>query len=150
MAAIQFYHLLTTPMERALPKLLEKAHGSGARLLVVAGNEERVDYLNNLLWSYDPGSFLPHGSAKDGHDEQQPIYLSTETKAPNQARMLLTTDGIVPDSPEDFDRILDMFDGNDPESLTRARQRWTLYKNNGHSVTYMKQTQSGGWEKQGA
>ncbi len=147
MTAIQFYHLLTTPLERALPKLLEKAYGAGAKVLLVAASEERIAQLSDLLWSYDPASFLPHGSAKDGHDENQPIFLSTQMDAPNGASILLVTDGATPEAPEKFERILDMFDGNDAESLARARQRWTLYKNAGHTVTYMKQTESGGWKQ---
>jgi DNA polymerase-3 subunit chi len=147
MTAIQFYHLISTPMERALPKLLEKAHGAGFKLLLVAGNEARVEYLNDLLWTYDPGSFLAHGSAKDGNSQHQPIFISTETQAPNGANIMVATDGTIPPEPEHFERILDMFDGNDPESVAKARQRWTLYKNAGHSISYMKQTENGGWEQ---
>jgi len=147
MTAVQFYHLLTSPLERALPKLLEKAYGAGVKILLVAGSEERVAQLNDLLWSYDPGSFLPHGSAADGHGEQQPIFLSTQMEAPNQAGVLVVTDGAVCEAPERFERILDMFDGNDPQALASARSRWTLYKNNGHAVTYMRQTPQGGWEQ---
>lgn len=147
MTAVQFYHLLTSPLERALPRLVEKAYGSGKKTLLVAGSDERVDYLNQLLWTYDPGSFLPHGSAKDGNEEQQPVFLSTHMDAPNGAALLVVTDGAIPDKPEQFERILDMFDGNDPEAVTKARQRWTLYKHSGHEVTYMRQTANGGWQQ---
>ena len=77
MTTIQFYHLTATPLERALPKLLEKAYGGGFTTLLVADSEEYVEHLNQLLWTYDPGSFLPHGSVKDGNVEQQPILLVT-------------------------------------------------------------------------
>src|SRR5437870_3857428 len=72
---VQFYHLTATPLERALPKLLEKALAGGFRVLLVAESEERIEQLNQLLWTYDPGSFLAHGSRKDGHAEEQPILL---------------------------------------------------------------------------
>ena len=145
MTAIQFYHLTATPLERALPKLLEKALAAGMRSLVVAGNEERVEQLNQLLWTYDQGSFLPHGSNKDGYSDQQPVLLSTDATPANGAKLLVITDGRTADG--DFERILDMFDGNDPEAVANARQRWTLYKNGGHEISYMRQTETGGWEK---
>ena len=57
---IGFYHLTCTPLERALPKLLEKVLASGARAVVRAGSDERVEFLNGALWTYQPASFLPH------------------------------------------------------------------------------------------
>lgn len=147
MTAIQFYHLITSPLERALPKLMEKAYASGNRTLLVAGDEKRMEQLNQLLWSYDPNRFLPHGSIKESEQEDQPILLSTTSDPQNNASILVITDGNMPDNADAFDRILDMFDGNDEESVTKARQRWTLYKNSGHDVTYMRQTDNGGWQK---
>ena len=146
MANVQFYHLTATPLERALPKLLEKALGAGFRALLVA-SEERLERLNDLLWTYDPDSFLPHGSAKDGNVEAQPILLASSIEPKNGAKLLVVTDGATLGESDQFERVLDMFDGNDAEATEKARQRWTLYKNAGHSVTYMQQTASGGWEQ---
>lgn len=147
MTAIQFYHLTASPLERALPKLLEKIIGSGFRVSLVAEPEARVEQLNQLLWTYDPGSFLPHGSAKDGSAEAQPIYLTTAIEAPNGANVLFVTNGAEVNSAEPFERVVDMFDGNNPEALAAARKRWSDYKNAGHALTYFKQTVQGGWEK---
>jgi DNA polymerase-3 subunit chi len=147
MTAISFYHLTSTPMQRALPKLLEKIVGGGHRALVVASTEEEAEQLNQLLWTYDQDSFLAHGSLKDGRAEDQPILLSAEATPRNNATMLLMTNGQVPDAPERFERVLDMFDGNNAEAVAAARTRWTAYKNAGHTLTYQQQTPNGGWEK---
>ncbi len=147
MTAIQFYHLTTTPLERALPKLVEKAYGAGFKTLLVAESDARAEQLNQLLWTYDPGSFLPHGSVKDGNVEKQPILLATDTQPRNGAKLLLVTDGRTPEQPEAFERVLDMFDGNDPQAVENARARWKQYKQAGHDISYMRQTPQGGWEK---
>ena len=147
MAAVQFYHLLTVPLERALPKLLEKALGAGYRLRVVAGSDESAEHLNQWLWTYDTNTFLPHGTPAEGNAEKHPILLSTTFDAPNKASIAAITNGAMPERPEAFERILDMFDGNDPQAVEAARNRWKLYKEQGHSISYMKQTQSGGWEQ---
>lgn len=147
MASVQFYHLTATPLERALPKLVEKAYSAGFRTLLVAENDARVEQLNQLLWTYDPGSFLPHGSVKEGEAAKQPILLSTSIETPNDAKLLLVTDGRTPSAPEKFERILDMFDGNNAESVEKARARWKQYKDSGHEISYMRQTSAGGWEK---
>lgn len=147
MSNISFYHLTSTPMQRALPKLLEKIVGSGHRALVVTSSEAETEQLNQLLWTYEQDSFLTHGSMKDGRAEDQPILLSTEERPVNKANMLLITNGQVAGQPEQFERVLDMFDGNNAEAVAAARTRWASYKEAGHTLTYQKQTESGGWEQ---
>ena len=93
MTKIDFYHLQNQTLENVLPKLLEKSYQLGKKILVKIGNEERIDFINNLLWTYDEESFLPHGSKKDGHAEMQPIWLTSEDKNPNNADFLFLTDG---------------------------------------------------------
>jgi DNA polymerase III subunit chi len=150
MPSVQFYHLTATPLERALPKLLEKALAGGFKTLLVAESEERAEQLNQLLWTYDPGSFLPHGSIKDGHAEKQPVLISANQEPLNKANVLVITDGSTAQHPEAFERILDIFDGRDSAAVEKARARWQDYKNGGHAVTYLRQNDSGGWEQKAA
>lgn len=144
--SIQFYHLTSSPLVKALPKLLERAFASGYRACVAAESDDVVEQLNKLLWSYDPDSFLPHGSDKDNQPEKQPILLSTSTEPLNGANLLVITDGRKIDSHR-FERILDIFDGNDPQATNSARERWKEYKNSGYEVAYYSQSAQGGWQK---
>ena len=146
MTEIGFYHLRASPLDRALPQLLEKAYACGHRIVVLAGSSERVDHLNNLLWTYNDEAFLPHGSAKDGTPTQQPIWLTVEDENPNAATMLVLVDGAVSVRLADYKRVCDMFDGNDEAAVTAARTRWRQAKDAGHSLTYWQQTEKG-WEK---
>lgn len=149
MAEIGFYHLKTTPLERALPRLLERALKDGYRVLVMAGSSERVEHLNQILWTYDEASFLPHGSARDGNADRQPIFLTAGEDNPNHATMLVLVDGARAAGLEGFQRICDMFDGNDEAAVEDARRRWREAKAAGHTLTYWEQTASG-WVKRGA
>ncbi len=149
MTEVGFYHLLTTPLEKALPSLLVKALDGGMRALVLAGSDERVEALCAALWTFDPASFLPHGAAGDGSPDQQPIYLTTVEENPNGAELLVITDGIEPAYLDSFERCVDMFDGNDPEAVTAARARWRRLRETGHTLAYWRQTPQGGWEKGG-
>ena len=147
MTDIGFYHLQKWPLERALPKLLEKILDAGKRAVVVAGSEERVEALNALLWTYDPNSFLPHGSARDGNALEQQVWLTAEGENPNGADFLVLTDGAASDHVANFERCFELFDGNDDAAVAGARRRWTAYNEAGHTVTYHQQTDRGGWEK---
>ncbi len=148
MTAIGFYHLQSLPIERALPRLLERALAEGHRVVVMAGSSERVDHLNDLLWTYSEESFLPHGSARDGNAERQPIWLTVADENPTRADMLVLVDGARSARLADYARCCDMFDGNDEAATAAARRRWTEAKTAGHVVTYGEQ-RDGKWEKRG-
>ena len=117
--------------------------------MVRAGSTERVEHLNQLLWTYDESSFLAHGSARDGHAARQPIFLTAADENPNNAGMLILVDGARAAALDGFTRICDMFDGNDETAVEDARQRWRAAKAAGHVLTYWEQTASG-WVKRGA
>jgi DNA polymerase-3 subunit chi len=146
LAEIGFYHLLTTPLDRALPRLLERATGQGLRIVLRAGSPERVEHLNALLWNYDEASFLAHGSARDGNPAVQPIWLTHQRENPNGAAMLVLVDGVEGDGLDGYARCADLFDGSDPEAVAAARARWRAAGAAGHTLTYWQQTDKG-WEK---
>ncbi len=147
MTDIGFYHLQKSPLEAALPRLLEQVMAKGHRAVVMAGSEERVKVLNGLLWTYREDSFLAHGSREDGNPAQQPIWLTTEPENPNDATVLVLTDGAESGDVAAYQRCCDMFDGRDDAAVAAARGRWSAYKDAGHEVTYWQQTERGGWEK---
>jgi DNA polymerase III subunit chi len=146
MAEIGFYHLLSTPLERALPRLLERARAQDLRVVIRAGSAERVEHLNALLWTYDDTSFLAHGSSRDGNAAAQPVWLSHREENPNAATVLFLVDGVEAGDVGAFARCLDLFDGNDPDAVEAARGRWRTAQAAGHTLTYWQQTGSG-WEK---
>jgi DNA polymerase-3 subunit chi len=147
MTEIGFYHLQATPLERALPKLLERGLAVGHRIVVLAGSRERVEHLDALLWTYDDASFLPHGSRRDGEAARQPVWLTEADENPNGATVLVLTDGASSAQLGAYQRCLDLFDGNDADAVAAARERWRQAKAAGHTLTYWQQTQ-GGWAKQ--
>ena len=147
MTDIGFYHLQRWPLERALPKLLEKVLENGMRAVVIAGSEERIEALDTALWTYQQDSFLPHGSVRDGNAEAQPVWLTVNDENPNGATYLVLTDGADSHQLASYARCAVMFDGADEEAVAAARKRWQDYKAAGHKLTYNQQTERGGWEK---
>lgn len=145
---VDFYHLETSPVERALPQLLERVLATGQRAVVMAASDDRIEALTSLLWTYTPDAWLPHGTAKDGFAAEQPVWLTTADENPNGARMLVLTDGMASDRMADYDRCLDLFDGTNEEATTAARSRWSLAKAAGHELHYWQQTDAGWKEKQ--
>ncbi len=146
MTDIRFYHLQTKSIDQALPELLTKALAAGHRVLVRCADKTAVETLNDQLWTFRPDSFLPHGSAKDGHAARQPVYLTESDDNPNNANVLILAGGSAADDPAPFALCCDVFDGRDESALAAARARWKAWSAAGHAVTYWQQTEKG-WEK---
>ena len=147
MTEIKFYHLQMTRLERALPQLVAKVLASGARAVVMLGSEERVAEMDGALWTFDPNAFVPHGTARDGRAADQPVWLTVQDENPNGAKVLILADGAASDRVGDFEKCLEIFDGNDAEAVLAARERWRAYKGAAYAVTYWRQDESGRWKQ---
>ena len=146
MAEIGFYHLTRTEADAALPALLGRTLQAGHRAAVLCGSAERVAALDAALWLCTNPDWLPHGTERDGDPDMQPIWLTQTDEAPNGARYLFLLDGMQSGRLADFDRVFDLFDGQDEAAVAQARLRWSAAKAAGHAMTYWQQTAKG-WEK---
>jgi len=152
MSEIHFYHLQIHPLDRALPKLLEKSLERDWHVCLQMRTPEKCVALNELLWNVGEDGFLPHGTAEDGDVEFQPIYLTMGSENPNgaQIRFFVECAQIAPAlaaSAEPYERLVIIFDGNDENELNDARAQWKALKDTGLPMSYFQQTESGGWEK---
>ena len=148
MTDVRFYHLTRTSLEAALPQMLEKTLERGQRAVVIAGSDERVESLNAHLWTYKERGFLPHGSAKDGYGEDQPVWLSALDENPNGAEVLFLTDGAASERLADYGICAILFDGGNESAVASARDRWRGLEAAGHEVTYWQQDERGRWSQQ--
>jgi len=148
MAEVWFYHLQRQPLEAALPTLLLKTMGRGWRAIIQATSEERLAALDDHLWTFSDESFLPHAIATEATAASQPILLTLQSDNANGAQIRFLVEGAeLPDAVEDYERIVVLFDGEDPDMLMRAREQWKAVKAAGFEATYWQQDERGRWEK---
>ncbi len=148
MTEIRFYHLLRASLETVLPVMLERVLSRGQKAVVQLGSDARVEALATHLWTYNEASFLPHGSAKDGSSDRQPVWItSADEAAPNGAEVLFLADGAMSAQVDDYDLCAILFDGRDEAAVAAARGHWKTFKQGGHQVSYWQQTETGGWEQ---
>ena len=149
MTEVLFYHLKGQTLEQVLPPLLQKSLERGWRVVVQASSDERVDALDAHLWTWRDDAFLPHGTARDPEAAEQPIVLTAGSENPNGAAVRFLVDGanLTVDA-GNYQRIVLLFDGDDPEAVEMARMRWNEAKTNGAEVTYWKADENGRWQRQ--
>jgi DNA polymerase III subunit chi len=148
MTEILFYHLQRQPLERVLPTLIEKSLERGWRVVVQAAAEERIEALDAHLWTFRDDSFLPHGTWREGTVSEQPVVLTIHDDNPNGAAVRFLIDGApVPTDAAAYQRIVLIFDGDDPEAVAAARERWSEGRAQGFDVTYWQTDEQGRWQR---
>lgn len=150
MTEVLFYHLKGQTPEQVLPALLQKSLERGWRVVVQAASEERVEALDAHLWTWRDDSFLPHGTWRDAQAAEQPIVLTAGDENANGAAVRFLVDGAnLPENTSGYERIVMLFDGDDPDAVEAARARWTKAKAEGAEVTYWRADENGRWQRQG-
>ncbi len=128
--------------------MLQKSLDRGWRVVVQASSEERVEALDAHLWTWRDDSFLPHGTWREAEAAQQPILLTAGDHNPNGATVRFLVDGaVMPENVAAYERVVLLFNGEDPDALDAARARWSEAKSAGFEVTYWQADEKGGWRR---
>lgn len=149
MTEILFYQLNGQTLERILPPLIARSLERGWRVVVQASSDERVEALDAHLWTWRDDAFLPHGTWREAEAAEQPVLLTVNADNPNGATVRFLVDGAaVPADAAAYERLVLLFDGDDPEALETARARWASAKSEGFEVTYWRADANGRWQRQ--
>jgi len=147
MPEIWFYHLELTPMQQALPELLDKVTQKGWRAYVHGLDEDHLDRLNEDLWTFRPDSFLAHGLETEVTPERQPVLLGLSGVMVNNPDVYVSVAPVEMPDVSAMKRCLVIFSGTDDNHLAWARDQWKRLKTNKMNLAYWKQNDSGRWEK---
>jgi DNA polymerase-3 subunit chi len=149
MTEVLFYHLKGQTPEQVLPALLAKSLERGWRVVVQASSDERVEALDAHLWTWQDDAFLPHGTWRDAEAAEQPIVLTANDENPNCASVCFLIDGAtMAGDASGYERIVLLFNGDDPDAVEAARLRWREAKAAGAEVIYWQADENGQWRRQ--
>lgn len=135
MAEATFYQLAETLSEegrqlQAICRVIQKVYQVTGGAGVLCASAEAARTLDDLLWTFNQGSFIPHGLAPS----DEPVCLATEVQALPQRRVLVLTVPTLPDDLAGFERVVD-FILPDPEAVKAARRRYRALASRGYSLT---------------
>jgi DNA polymerase-3 subunit chi len=148
MTEVLFYELQGQTPEQVLPALLLKSLERGWRVVVQGSSEERIEALDAHLWTWRDDSFLPHGTWRDSEAARQPVVLTIHEDNPNGAAVRFLMEGAaVPADAHRYQRVVLLFDGQDPDGVETARRHLSEAKSAGFEVTYWQADQRGGWRR---
>ena len=116
-------------------RLLRKAVGSGARVVVLA-DAQAIAELDALLWTFSPLEFVPH-ARRDSAPEvlaASPVVLTDALGGalPHQDVLLHLGQGDL-QGYEGFARVIEVV-SLDPDDRQAARRRWKHYTERGYEL----------------
>lgn len=115
-------------------RLLRKAVGSGARVVVTAPADV-LARLNSLLWTFSQLDFIPHATANDPAHvlAASPVVLAESLAELPHQQVLLNLGVQVPAGFEQFERLIEVVSLDDDDRQL-ARGRWKHYTEGGHTI----------------
>jgi DNA polymerase-3 subunit chi len=112
-------------------RLADKAFQQGHRIFINAADEAQARSLDELLWSFRPASFLPHGLQGQEHSDTIAIGWGQEPLDHNDLLINLQLD--IPPFFSRFQRVAEVVT-QDPGSLQALRESWKFYKERGYQL----------------
>ncbi|EIC21909.1 DNA polymerase III subunit chi [Thiorhodovibrio frisius] len=108
-------------------RLIGKIRSQGLRVLVHCPDAGQAQALDRLLWSFDEGSFLPHGLIGRVDAELTPVLISPNGEPQAEHQVLVNLGLEVPAFFSRFQRLCELIDQS-AEVRKAGRRRWAWYK----------------------
>ena len=112
-------------------RLADKALAQGHRIYINAVDKAQAEALDELLWSFRPASFLPHGLA--GSEQSEQIAIGWGQDPGNHNDLLINLQLDIPAFFSRFKRVAEVVT-QDEDSLTALRKSWVFYKDRGYQL----------------
>jgi DNA polymerase III subunit chi len=136
---VDFYILDQTTIEARLNlacRIAEKAVLADHEVLINTESDGDGRRLDELLWTFSQGSFLPHRllSGADDSSEGEPVLIGTG-REPLDGRwdLLINLAPVVPDFFSRFNRVAELV-GAEQDSRAAGRERFRYYRDRGYEL----------------
>jgi len=138
MSSVNFYVLSSDSVqERHLfaCKLIEKSYRSGCFCYVLTDSAEQSRIIDDLLWTFRAGSFIPHQLyAGDIPAIEHVILIGSSNPPERWQKNVINLSSQCPEDFQHIERILEILD-NSEASKAAGRQRYRRYQQAGIEPT---------------
>ena len=113
-------------------RLTEKAFKQGQRIYLYGADAQTCGALDDLLWTFRQGSFVPHQLWNGGSvDAATPVIIGSSEPPPDLDATLVNVADDVPDFFSRFERVAEIVDSAGKEP---ARRRYKFYQDRGYPL----------------
>ena len=102
------------------------------RVFIYTESQQQAHQIDELLWSFNPDSFVPHNLPGEGPNNGSPVEISWQSPT-NRRAVLINLTSTVPHFAQQFANIVD-FVPHDEQLKQLARERFKQYRQMGFQV----------------
>ena len=115
-------------------RLAEKAYRLEHSIRIVVGNRADAERLDELLWTFRDGSFVPHHvTSGDSAEQQSPVTIGCNDDRIEPGDLLINLCDAIPDCAEAFPRVAELVTSDD-DCKQLSRKRFAAYRDQGHTL----------------
>jgi DNA polymerase-3 subunit chi len=133
---VDFYILPNDSAEERLRlacRITDKALQQGEQVLINTDSPAESARLDDLLWTFSQGSFIPHRVIEKASTSKiaEPVVIGCGI-APDShdTQVLINLAGVVPEFFSRYQRVAELVDGNEHRRL-QGRERFRFYRDKG-------------------
>lgn len=133
MSRVDFYVLSQEggdARQRFACRLAEKAVEQGNRVYMQAASLADAQRLDDLLWTFNERSFLPHELGTAPSHEKVMLLVGDVAAPTTHRQLLINLTDMLPAELESYARIAEIVDP-DPERKRLSRERYKAYRERG-------------------
>jgi DNA polymerase III subunit chi len=138
MAEVSFYILPSESLQDRYLfacKLIEKVYRSGSVCYVLTDSIEQSRHLDDLLWTFRAGSFIPHQIYTGELPDIEHVILISSLNAPgNWQKAVINLSSHCPEKFDKIERILEILDNNEA-TKELGRNRYRQYQQSGINIS---------------
>lgn len=114
-------------------RLADKAYKQGNRIYIHTNDKQQAEQVDDLLWTFRDGSFIPHCMDKDTDADDHPVVIG-HGDSPSEVRdVLINLSADVPTFFSRFERVAEVVNGK-AELREASRERFRFYKERGYEL----------------
>ncbi|MBI1424416.1 MAG: DNA polymerase III subunit chi [Gammaproteobacteria bacterium] len=114
-------------------RIVDKAWQQQNQVYVHAASAEQAKRLDDLLWLFRDGAFIPHCQATDPVSAETPIVIGVDAPPEMKPEVLINLGQEVPGFFSRFERVVEIVAG-DENHRAQARQRFRFYRERGYPL----------------
>ena len=114
-------------------RIAEKAYKLSHRVYIHTDDPHTASKIDDLLWTFRQGSFIPHCLSEDNNAAQSAVVIGQQQPAVSEPQVLINLASAVPAFFSRFERVAEIVAGND-ETRQSARDRFKYYRERGYPL----------------
>jgi DNA polymerase-3 subunit chi len=139
MTEVLFVEVTARRMEMRACEIAERTYTQGKRLQIIVADQSQARRLDDLLWTFRPDSFVPHGLFEEEKDQPpQPVVITTNLEPIPGIETLLMLNYCPIELVGQFSQVIHLIIVDNQERLQASREYWTQLKEAGFTLIHQK------------